>query len=189
MADTRESESTEFYIRHMRLARNAFLLLTGLTFGGLVAMLALLWPDLQFLADWPIDSVRLRILIEAHGWIFGLCLAVGNGLLLLSAITIRESWILNDHELVRQGLIGKKRIRLANITCLSWWPVSRVIVVYGDSRRIPLFIDSMPHRQRYAVIQHLRRQVPEDRQKHWELFERMIFTKLERRVHELNSPD
>ncbi|MCG6154492.1 hypothetical protein [Rubinisphaera margarita] len=187
MPDTSGSESPEFSIRHMRLARNAFFFLTALTFGGLAAMLALLWPDLQFLGDWPIDSVRLRILIEAHGWIFGLCLAVGNGLLLLSAITTREYWILNDHELLRQGLIGKKRIRLAHITCLSWWPVSRVIVVHGDNRRIPLFIDSMPHRQRYAVIQHLRHHVPEERQKHWELFERMIFTKLDRRIHEMDS--
>lgn len=174
----------EFLILHMRLARRVFLFLTALSFGGLLGAGALYIPEFFALVGWPPRVSSLKIIIETNVILLLSWLAVSFVLLLLTLITYRESWILNDESLTHIGFFRKKQIPLDGITKLAWWPISRVIVLKDVQHRISLFIEGMPIQQRLNIIEHLHKRVPQERQKYWPMFERMIVQKLRVRCHQ-----
>lgn len=177
-----DAPTHEFLILHMRLARRVFLFLTALSFGGLLGAGALYIPEFLALVGWPPRMSSLKIFIETNAILLLSWLAVSFVLLLLTLITYREYWILNDESLTHIGFFRKKQIPLEGITKLSWWPMSRVIVVKDARHRIPLFIEGMPIQQRLDVIEHLHNRVPLEHQKYWPMFERMIVQKLKSRL-------
>lgn len=167
---------------HMRLAKKVFLALTILGFLILAVMFWYLFSGLRLAFRWDLDWNVILSWLRSVIWLPVAWLAVTNGLLLLTLIVFREQWRISTTGIRHTGIFRTKRIDFADVTQLSWWPYSRVIILRSPRYRIPIFLDALNHAEQFQVIQLLRERVPERLQTWWPLFARSFLSRLERRL-------
>lgn len=161
--------------RHMKLARWLFTVMAALQFCMAAYPLIFLLRNGMFF--WTGMTSDPEVLVTYLG-LSALPAFSGLFLTVLALCTWVESWTLTPTTLRHSGLFRNRRIELDEVVKLRWWPINRVIIVYGSGTRIPIFIDAVPRPLRAELIEQLHRTVPEDRQTGWDFFERRAYQPL-----------
>jgi len=161
--------------RHMKLARWALTFMTALLLADLIYALATVSRHV------PLSPSALSTHADAlfaYLALLALPACLGIGLAIAAMCTWVESWTLTNQALTYFGLFRTRKIELAAVEKLLWWPFNRMIVVYGSGTRIPIFIESLPRPLRARLIAQLRQAIPEECQKGWARFDRRAYQPL-----------
>lgn len=128
-------------------------------------------------ALWNIDGSFPRPGLFAL--VFGLFWSVPTmGSIWLIVASLRDRLSLGDGEIVQQGVLWLRTVRLEDIHRVRWrlWPEGGSVVVHAPTARIAVYFGNFTREDRREIIEFLRKSIAEDIQENWSPFDELTAT-------------